>query len=181
MTTKSQELFSRADSGEEIFSSFSERVKNNLLIYDKTISEWWSHFGIRIEEDNLNPEVCKQLLKRIANLYQEASFYYSWSSSSSNALESSQSSSHTERYAAVVNDYRGKGEKVPAASTIEQLVKADQDEVYSAIATAKISKDFFKTILDSLNTTRRIIETATINSGIEAKLNPIHNYREGDN
>jgi hypothetical protein len=178
--TKSDELFSKTELGENTFSSFSERIKNNLLIYNKTIPEWWAYFGIRLEEDNLNPEICKQLGRKVANLYQEASYYYSLASSSSNALESSQSSTHTERYASVVASYRENNEKVPAAATIEQLVKAEQDEVYSAIATAKIAKDFFKTVLDSLNTVRKIIDTATINSGIEAKLTSANSYREGD-
>lgn len=180
MTSKSKELFSRVDQGEETLSSFSDRVRNNLLIFDKTIPEWWSHFGIRIDQDNLTPEICKNLLKKIATLYHEASYWYSIANASSSALESSQASSHTERYASVVAEYRGNNEKIPAAATIEQLVKADQDEIYSAIANSKITKDFFKTILDSLNTARKCIDTATINSGIEAKLNRIDNYREGD-
>jgi hypothetical protein len=175
--TKSDNLFSRVEEGEEVLSSFAGRVKNNLLIFDKTIDEWWEHFGTRIEADNLNPETCRELAKKIANLYQEASYYYSLANASSSALESSQASSHTEKYAEVVVSYTSNGNKPPAAATIEQLVKADQDEVYSAIATAKITKDFFKTVLDSLNTCRKLLDMASINNGIEAKISMIDNYK----
>jgi len=180
MTKKSDELFSRLEAGEETFHSFGARVRENLLIFDKTIPEWWKHFGMRIEVDNLNPENCKEIAKKIANLYQEASYYYSLANSSTSALESSQLSTHTEKYAEVVASYRNNKEKIPAAATIENLVKAEEDEIYSAIATAKITKDFFKTVLDSLNTCRKIIDTATINSGIEAKINAIDNYRKDE-
>ena len=149
MSDKSEALFEKTDKGEEVFHSFSKRVKDNLLIYDKTIPEWWQHFGLRIDYENLNPENCKEILKKIANLYQEASYWYSLSCASSEALESSQSSNHTEKHAEIVKSYRDKGEKIPAAATLEQLVKADQDEIYSAIATAKIAQNFFKKILDS--------------------------------
>jgi hypothetical protein len=179
--SKSDNLFQKTQDGEDIFSAFSGRIQKNLLIFDKTIDEWWKHFGLRIDYDNLNPENCKELLKKIANLYQEASYYYSLASSSSDALESSQSSSHTEKYAEVVNSYRDKGEKVPAAATVDQLVRAEQDEIYNAIATSKITRNFFKTILDSLNTCRKTIDTATINSGIEAKLANVHSYTEHRN
>jgi len=80
--SKSDELFSKADAGEEIYTSFSARIKNNLLIFDKTINEWWGHFGLRIDTDNLNPENCKQYLIRVSNLYQEASYYYSLANAS---------------------------------------------------------------------------------------------------
>lgn len=180
MSKKADELYSSTQSGEEIHSSFSARVQKNLEIYNKTIDEWWQHFGIRIETDNLNPEICKQLLIKISNLYSEASYYYSLANSSSSALESSQATNHTEQYAKVISSFRDKNEKLPAAATIEQLVKAEQNEVYSAIATSKIVKDFFKTILDSLNTIRKIIDTATINNGIEAKLVRNNDYRAED-
>lgn len=178
--TQSDELFKKVDEGEEVYSSFRRRVKENLLIFDKTIPEWWEIFGVRIEEDNLTPELCRQLLAKVSNLYQEASYYYSLASSSSSALESSQSSTHTEKYAEVVSGFRKKEQKIPAAATIEQLVKAEQDEIYSAIANSKITKDFFKTVLDSLNTVRKILDTTTMNNGIEAKLLPHNSYRTGD-
>jgi hypothetical protein len=177
---KANNLYSKVECGKDTYSSFSARIQESLKIYGKTIDEWWKHFGIRIEVDNLNPEICKQLLIKISNLYQEASYYYSLANSSSSALENSQASNHTEQYAKVISSFRDKEEKIPAAATIEQLVKAKQNEVYSAIATSKIVKDFFKTVLDSLNTVRKIVDTATINSGIEAKLVHNNDYRNGD-
>jgi hypothetical protein len=171
------------DEGQAIYSSFVTRVKENLLINDRTPDEWWAHFGLRIETNNLNPEICKSLLIQIANLYQEASYYYSISNASFSALEGSQSSEHTKKYKQVVDQLRAEkpDEKLPAAATIENLVKAEENVIYSAIATAKIAREFWKTILDSLNTTRKIIDTASMNNGIEAKMSQYGDkYHEGD-
>jgi hypothetical protein len=181
--SRSDKLFEKIQLGETIHSSFSDRLKQNLLLYDKTIPEWWQHFGVRIETDNLNPEQCRMYGVKIANLYQEASFYYSLAIAEMHTLESSSNSNHAERIAELVANWEMEhpGIKLPAATTLENLARNDENDIYSAISIAKLNKDFWKTVLNSLDTCRKILENSTVNNGIEAKLNSINQYKGDDN
>lgn len=168
--SKAKKLFENLTGGREIYKQFGELLKTQYTINEKTIDEWWAHFGIMEKDENLTPARCKELDAEIARLFQEASYYLSSAAAEMQLLEKSSETTYREQYTALVTESTNKNDKIPAAATLDTLAKAGQDDVYSAVANAKTAREFWKTILVSLDTCRKLVDNATYNLNIEAKL-----------
>ncbi len=173
--SRADKLFDKILLGEEVHASFSKLLQENFKINGKSMKDWRDYFYVEMPIDNLTPGICKKISGEIAKLYQEASFYYSVANAETQLLERSSDSSYREKYTAIVANWKKEQEsKLPAAATLEILAKFEQDDVYSATAKIKVAKGFWKDVLDSLDTCRKLIDNATFNNNIEARLSGEH-------
>lgn len=178
MTTKADKLFDNLLAGETIHDSFSKLLKERFTINGKSMEEWREYFYVDTINVDLNPENCKTLAGQIANLYQEASYLKAVASAKLQMLEKTSETTYRERYTAIVEEWRQGGGKVPAAATLEQLAKFEQDDVYSAVSIAKVAKAFWGDILNGLHECRKTVESATFNSNTEMKLEMLNRGEE---
>jgi hypothetical protein len=170
MTDKAGKLFDNLIAGKEIHESFAKLLKERFTINGKTMDEWREFFHVDTISIDLNPENCRKLSGKVADLYQEASFLKAVASAKLQMLEKSSDTSYRERYTALFEKYRQEKGKNPAAATLDTLAKFEQDDVYSAVSMAKVAKAFWTDILGGLHECRKTIETSTFNNNIEARM-----------
>lgn len=169
--TKFQDIAQSFTSGDSLNESTEKYVRENIKIHGKTVEEWWKHFYVQILPTFLTPEKAKELDAQIARLYQEASFFHSVSSMQLQIVERGSETTYRAAYAQLIEDWKNSHDgKLPSAATLDTLAKNQQDDIYSAIIQAKIAKDLWKDILNSLDTCRKLVDNATMNSHIEYKI-----------
>lgn len=162
-------LIAHLKKGKEVHDIFAQQFRNRYTIAGRTIEDWEKYFKISVPA-NPDPQVCKSMDMQIMELHQEAAFYFAEASARAQALRKGSDTEYRSRYTALVAEYQKEGKKLPAHKSLEDLTKAETDNIESAVVNADIQKDFWKSIMEHLNMCRRLLENATINSGIEAKM-----------
>lgn len=168
---KADELLSKLLKGKEIHDLFAANMRKQLLINGKTMEQWEDRFKIKIPTDDLTPAICRQYDYKLLELNQEASFYHAIAGAKLQMIKRGGDSTYRDKFFAIVQEYKEKNIKLPAAATLENLAKVETDDVESAQSIAEVERDFWSDILNHLSSCRKIIENATFNSSIEAKLN----------
>ena len=167
---KAEDLLVRLLKGKAIHDKFAVEMRQRLLINGETIDTWEKKFKITIATDDLNPAQCKQMDIMLLDRNQEAAFYHAIASAKVQMLKRGGDSAYRDKFFAIVEEWKAKGGKLPASATLENLAKVETDDVESAGTIANIEKQFWSDILDHLTTCRKIIENATLNSNVEARL-----------
>jgi hypothetical protein len=168
-----QTLLNNLKKGKETHDIFAKNFRELYKVSGKTVKEWESYYKISVPE-NPDPQICKMLDMKIMGLYQEAAFLHTEASARVQALKKGSDTEYRARYTALVQEYESSGKKLPARGTLEDLVRSETDNIESALINAEIQKEFWSNIMDHLNMCRRLLENATINSGIEAKMSANH-------
>ena len=168
---KAEELYNGMIEGKAVADIFGEAIQNQYTIADRTLSQWEQHFRISFPE---NPDVsqCRQLAAKCAALFHEASFYYAVAEAMVEALYTGHSRKFSDLYATKVAELKAQGAKLPSADTIKEMVNSMTADSASALNNAKMQKNFWKRILDSLSEVRKNIEIATWNNSTEQKMDP---------
>ncbi len=168
--TKAESLLAKLLKGKAIHDKFAAEMRAKLLINNETMATWEKKFKITISTDDLTPAICKQLDVLLLDHNQEAAFYHAVASAKLQMLKRGGDSAYRDKFFALVQEYKDKGAKLPASATLENLAKVETDDIESAQTIANIEKQFWSDILDHLTTCRKIIENATLNSNVEARL-----------
>ena len=156
--------------GKEIHDKFAENMRKNFLINNKTMDAWEEQYRVNIETDNLTPSICRQYDLKLLEFNQEVAFFHAMAAAKVQLLSRGHTSAYRDKYYALVQEYQTKGAKLPAAATLENLAKVETDDVESATTIAEVEKSFWSNIMDHLTTCRKIIENATMNNNVEARL-----------
>jgi hypothetical protein len=166
---KADKLMEKLMIGKEIHDIFSEKMRENLLIGGYTMEYWEDYFRLPVHS-NMTTSVCKELASKLMELNQEAAFFHAAASAKLQVIKRGGESAYRDKLFALVEEYKQKNEKRPAASMLENLAKLESDDIESAYSVAEIEKTFWSNILDYLSTCRKLVENATFNSSIEAKM-----------
>lgn len=172
---KAESLVNKLLAGKKIHDQFAGMIRQRLFISGKTMDEWESTFRIHIPQDNLNPSNCKEMDSKLIELHQEAAFYHAVASAKLQMIKRGGESSFRDKYHALVEEYKHNGGKLPSAVTLENLARVGNDEVESALSIAEIEKSFWSNILEHLSTCRKILENASFNNNIEARMSGLFN------
>lgn len=155
--------------GKNIHDIFAEQVRTRVLIQGKTMEQWKEHFSIKIP-DNPDIQACKAIDVKLMELHEEATFLKAMADASYTLGKKSYDTQYRDKFTALVNEYKQQGKKLPAKETLEVLASQDIDDIETGLAYASMASQFWKQILEDLNFKRRIIENATINNSVEAKM-----------
>ncbi len=170
-----QEILKGIKKGKEVHDIFAQNFREEYEISGKTLLEWEQMFKITVPADP-DPGVCKVIDMKIMALHQTAAFYHAVSVAQTQMLKKGNDTEYRSRYAAIVAEWNqhNPGKRIPAAGTLDTLTRAETDDIEGAVANAELQKDFWKNIMDHLNMCRRLLENATINSGIQTKMDNNH-------
>jgi len=168
---KAEALYAGLVEGKAIADIFSDSMRNQYTVAGKTLEQWQQHFAIKSPE---NPDVsqCRVMASKCANFYHEASFYYAVSEAMVEAINSGHSRKFSDLYAGKVQELKAQGAKLPSADTIKEMINSLTGDSAGALNNAKIQKNFWKRILESLSEIRKHIEIATWNNSTEQKMDP---------
>ncbi|GAG10765.1 unnamed protein product, partial [marine sediment metagenome] len=103
------------------------------------------------------------------DLNQEATFHHAVASAKVQMIKRGCESQFNDKFWALTQEYKEKGKKLPAASTLQTLATIQNDDMESAQSLASVETKFWKDILDHLATCRRLIENASLNISVELK------------
>lgn len=166
---KADLLVSKMLKGKTVADMFETNFRSQWTLSGKPISHWEKHFKIKIPTDNLTPQICKEIDAKLIELNQEASFYHAVAQAKAQFLKRGSESNYYSRFFTIVEEFKAKGAKVPAASTLEVLARVNNEELDAAAEYANVETKFWKNILDDLATCRRLIENASLNISVEMK------------
>jgi hypothetical protein len=170
---RAEELLNSLKTGKQVYDAFTTNFRRQYLIGGRTIETWEKEFKIKLPEA-LDPPNCKVIDIQLLKLHEQATFYKALADSALGVLERGEESLYNDRITAYVNEHRTSTDKdkarLPAAATLETLAKAELGDVEGAVAAAKVSANFWKEILNHLAFCRKVLDNASISSGIEAKL-----------
>jgi len=166
---RADELMGFLLKGSEVHHLFSESMRRQMVISEQPIAYWEARFKMHIPVDNLTPSLCKELDMKLMDLNQEATFHYAVASVKSQMIKRGTDAAFTAKFWQLVTEHKEKNMKLPAAATLENMAKIDNDELDSASTLAEIETKFWKDILEHLNTCRKLIENASLNISVELK------------
>ena len=175
---KARKMLSHLVGGESVFSYLEKDLRAKPLISGQPLDHWTEKFTVKIPMDNLNPQMIQELSMEVMKLNQEASFYLAAAQAITQCIKRGGDLSYYDVFNEIVQGYREKGEKLPAAATLETMTKMAIKDEESAGFYAEVAAKFWKLILDDLSFCRKTLETASWSLHSEIKLELQQQYAE---
>lgn len=150
------------------YDSFKKKLENTYLIAGKTMAQWKEYFHIEVSNDIL-PHQIRELELRLVSLYQEATFLKAASEKYCKMFEGLGKASYREAVSALIATYKTEGKRLPAKETIQAIASQGSSDMDDASIHADIELSFWKSILSSLDTCRKLLETTLMALAIEMK------------
>lgn len=167
---KALEIFQEAKQDTDLYSFFRERIITDEKISGRTLPEWKEHFRIEAPEAP-DPQMCISIDMKIMSLHHEATFYCSLAKLILDSADDTGEVKFRSEYQNLYNKFQAdESKRMPGAPILETLARATTSDFSKLASNAKRELEFWKRILADLDMKRRLIENATINNGILAKM-----------
>jgi uncharacterized protein YaaR (DUF327 family) len=155
--------------GKDIYEQFYEAAESRLMIQGKTMVQWKKHFSVHVPQ---NPDIsaCKEIDMKLMELYQEAAFLKAMAEAAAALQRKGYETQYRNKFEALVAEYKATGQKLPAKDTLENLAKKTVDDIETGTTYSDLAVRFWKEVIENLNYIRKLIENATINNSVEAKI-----------
>lgn len=168
---KVKEFIGKVRDSKETFNRVHDKFYAAYRINGKTMPEWQDYFKVDIPKD-ISPIECIGMLAELAAKYHEASFHYASSGALDKAYGSEREKEYRKVYKRVTDERTGADKKTAAATTLATLADQEVQEFDDVIYNAQLTKDFWKSILDQLKYTFKVLNDITINNSLDLKVNP---------
>jgi len=164
----SASLIMQLRKSKKVHDKFAEQFKNKYRISGKIMSEWKEYFRVALPPD-LNPRTAQQLDAKFIELHQEASFYKAEAEARLTAYSHANNERYRDQFAALVAEYKVKGEKLPAKDTLVALSEHAIADTKDGEVHAEIECNFWAEILKDLANSRKLLENAVLSLSVEMK------------
>jgi hypothetical protein len=169
--TRAEQLFAQIKDGKLVAEIFGQALEKQYTIYGKSMSEWRRHFHITIAEDP-DPASCSKSAARLANLFHEATFYFSVAEAQLDALSNGETREYTTAFNKICAEYKEKNKSLPAQKTLDTMASSKMLDLKGAINNARIAKNFMRRTLDGLTEQRKALEIISRNNFTQTYLSP---------
>lgn len=166
----SKKLVEKVQAGKAEFVKSHKELTDRYMINGKTISDWNNHFKLNIPKD-ATPTQCKEIMRDLAELHHEATFYYSQASMTEKAVLGRREAEHREAYANGLTE-SSKALKPTPATTLKITADKAVQEIDDILVNAQITQAFWKERIEHLKYLYKLVNDITINTGYEIKLQP---------
>jgi len=165
--TSPEEVYQESNS--DSYNVFKNVVLEKEQVGGKTILQWKEYFKLDIPESP-DPEICKNIDIQLIQLHHEATFLYNLTKLCLDRLHTMSEAKFQQKYKELYEGFRNQDSRPPGAPIIENLAKVDVQDVVNMRDAAKRELEFWKRIIANLDMQRRLINDATINNGIQVKM-----------
>jgi hypothetical protein len=165
---QAEKIFSQILKGKEVSEHFDQYFKRQVTVSGQSIEHWNEHFKVDFPQA-LELSQAQAIAARLMALHQEASFYFSIAQAKVALMKRGSDSNYLARFAAIVEEQKAKGGRLPSAQTLENLAKIDGDAAASAYTLVEVEMKFWKEKLSNLETSRKLLENATMSISTELK------------
>lgn len=166
---EAKEFIKKVRESKETFNRVHDKFYASYRINGKTMPEWQDYFKVDIPKD-ISPIGCIGMLAELAAKYHEASFYYSSAGALDKAYGAEREKEYRKIYKRVTDERTGPDKKTAAATTLSTLADQEVQQFDDVIYNAQLTKDFWKSILDQLKYTFKVLNDITINNSLELKI-----------
>lgn len=169
LTPKAQAdlIMQKVLAGHALAETLNKSFEQRYMVRGKTLTQWRDHFHIRIPLDAMSPQLAIEVNLQLANLYQEASFYFIEAQKKKENFEVSKNSSYADVKKQIVDEYRENSWKLPAAATLDSMAEYEVQNYSQAAAIYKSEYSFWKQILEQISKVQKMIEQAAISCAVE--------------
>lgn len=168
-----KDFIEKVKESKDTFNRVYDKFYKQYQIDGKTMPEWQEHFKVDVPKD-CDVYKCKEILAKLATLHHEASYYYSRSSAIDKAYNSEREKEYRKEYKKTVTEMTTEGKKLPAAGTLSALASEKVQEFDDVIYNSQLTKDFWKSVIEQLKYTFKVVNDMTINNGYELKIAGAH-------
>jgi hypothetical protein len=151
-----------------LYDNLKKRVEVSYLIAGKTMKDWEKHFRIEVEQDLL-PHQIREIELRLVSLYQEATFLKAAAERQVQLFHGLSKAAYREAVTVLIASYKEAGKRLPAKETIQAIANKDTGDTDDAAIHAELELSFWKSILSSLDTCRKLLETTLMALAVEMK------------
>jgi len=170
---RAEELMDHTRDGKLVAQIFGDALDKQYTIHGRSMRDWRNQFKLNIPE-NPDPAQCKMLAAKLATHFHEATFYYSLAEAQLDALASGEFKEYTQTFEIMVAEHKKKypNKSLPAQKTLETLAHGQMLDLKGAMNNARITKQFWKRILEGLTEVRKNLELITRNNYMQLQLEP---------
>jgi hypothetical protein len=165
--------------GKKIYEQVLEALKKET-ISGKTMHDWRQYFTITIPPD-ISPNIGARLSAKLANLFQDASFYKARADRLVHTLKLELKASLRDAVNTTALTYDQTNRKRPASAILLMEAENEVKELESACMLAEVELGFWKEVLSNLSAVRKNLENCTMNLGIERKMLAASYFDIGEN
>ena len=155
--------------GKDVAEALNKAFEQQDMIAGHSAEYWREHFKINIPTDNMTPQLAVEVNLKLLQLYQEASFYYAWAQKKKEHMRCGVETAKAQTINGLVEEFKIKNKKVPAATILEALAKSDAEDLDQASEIYKTEYNFWKQMLDQLTTVFKMVQNASTAIAVEAK------------
>lgn len=166
---KADLIMSKVLRGKDVAEALNKAFEQQYMIAGHSAEYWREHFKIDLPTENMTPQLAVETNLKLLKLYQEASFHYAWAQKKKEHMRCGADTAKAQIINELVEDFKLKNKKVPAAATLDALAKSDVEDLDQASETYKTEYNFWKQILDQLNTVFKMVQNASTAIAVEAK------------
>jgi len=152
------ELIKKLKAGKNLMELISKTLDSSYLIDGKSMVQWRDYFNIKLPKtDNLTPENLASVNAKLCDAINESGFWHSRAILIEQSIRSGAQEKFDDAFATLVASYSG-ASKLPAEKTLRTLSEANGDGLKSAISTATTRTKFWRSIVDTLDSQRKVLE-----------------------
>jgi hypothetical protein len=166
--TTTEQIYEEVIIQAEIYSKAIRQFMSSFMFYEKTLEEWAGLTSIEIPKE-ITPEILQQLYLELTRRLQQASYFYTTTNSTYNAINSNSKLKQADIITALTDWYRQKKAKRPAAKILEDISCAYLGDTQQTKIIAQIVRDFWKEKRDNLIEVRKCLEQISISMHVEQK------------
>jgi len=167
---RADKILSDILSGKSLFDNTKERLASQVPISGKSAEFWKNRFYLKVPDINdMNPALLHSNLMQIVILQQEASFFFAESERANRYLKGGAEGAYHHAYWELVEEFKEKSMKIPAAATLESLARVETVDTEQALINSETEMGFWKRIVETLDRTRKLLETASYGIHAEQK------------
>ncbi|MCW4026334.1 MAG: hypothetical protein NWE76_02470 [Candidatus Bathyarchaeota archaeon] len=167
---RADKILSDILAGKTLFDNTKERLAAQVPISGKTAEYWHERFYLKIPDVNdMNPALLHANLMQIMVLQQEASFFFAESERANRYLKGGAEGAYHHAYWELVEEFKASGAKIPAAATLESLARVETIDTEQALINSETEMGYWKRIVEKLERSRKLLETASYTINSEAK------------
>lgn len=152
------------------FKVLEEQLKDKLIVSGKTLAEWQDEFFSVNFSGTFTPLKCRRIGEQLFRMNQIASRFFSAASSRAHSIGEIYSFSYRATYKKAVTESLAHAGKIPAATLIETITKADTDELAALVTVAELEKIFWRDVINYLTRARKQLENISMNNALMNKI-----------
>jgi hypothetical protein len=163
-----KDIFNTIVNDAAVHGAATDEFVKSFSFYGKSLKEHSEDLYIQIPDNPTPIDIRNSFFKLIKNI-QITTHYLSIASSISNAISNGGQIKKSDLVAVIVRGYESRNARRPSGAVLERIAESYMSETVNVRIAAKIVRDFWSNMLESLIEVRKCLEQVSISMHVEMK------------